>query len=524
MSLNHKEIDLVLSELDLEGARIQRIVQPSYDLLVLGLYKSGKESDLLISIAHGACRLHALSSPAPKPQRPLRFQECLKSRIRGGRIESVVQLGDERIVRFDITVARVEADADRPVYKVLGSRARDAAAAESGRAEGGEPRMGDGAQGGPEILRYRLYARLWSGAGNILLADESGTLIDVLARRPKRGEISGAPCAVEETLGAHRPGPVREFAVRDLPPVEVEGGGSFNERVEAYYAARGGELSRERLLETARERFARRRRALEARIAELDRLAAEYRDADRLRELGDILMANQGAQITGRLLACEDFFRNGEVAIEIDPRRSILDNARTYYDRYRKAHSGLADVEAELAAVRSSLAAEEAELARIESMEEPLLMARALAKGGTARAGKKRAWPGLSLERKGWTILVGRSAKENDELLRRHVRGSDLWMHARDFAGSYVFVKGQAGKSFPLDILLDAGNLAIYYSKGRSNGGGELYYTLAKYLRRAKDGPKGLVLPSHEKNLHITLEEGRLRELKALMGDEENSR
>lgn len=179
-------------------------------------------------------------------------------------------------------------------------------------------------------------------------------------------------------------------------------------------------------------------------------------------------------------------------------------------------------MEAELAAAKASLEAEAAGLADLEAIEEPLLIARALSKGGTSRQEKdrKKPYPGLSLERNGWTILVGRSAKENDELLRRHVRGHDLWMHARDFAGSYVFVKAQAGKSFPLDIMLDAGNLALYYSKGRANGGGELYYTQAKYLRRAKDGPKGLVIPTQEKNLHVNLDEERLRALKALMGEE----
>jgi predicted ribosome quality control (RQC) complex YloA/Tae2 family protein len=76
-----------------------------------------------------------------------------------------------------------------------------------------------------------------------------------------------------------------------------------------------------------------------------------------------------------------------------------------------------------------------------------------------------------------------------------------------------VFIKQRAGKSVPLDILLDAGNLAIFYSKGRNNGEGDLFYTPVKYLRRAKDGPKGLVLPTQEKNLHIKVEEKRLKEL-----------
>jgi predicted ribosome quality control (RQC) complex YloA/Tae2 family protein len=547
MSLNHKEIDLILSELDLEAAHIQRILQPTFDSLVLGLYKSGRETEILISIAHGACRIHSLRHVPPKPERALRFQECLKSRIRGGKIVAIRQLGAERIVRIDIAVARIE-DADEVVYKPLGVFAQDQAYGNSvsakAKSEDGPPPSGrpEGLSEGTVLKNYILYARLWSGAGNLILVDEEGLIVDVMARRPKKGEISGEPCRIEEELAQTSRPSTREFAVRDLPPVpplppprerpadpdkppRVERrpgpeGGSFNERVEAAYAEHGGELSRDRLIEAARERFEKRRRALDIRIAELEKRAGELGDGDRLRELGDILMANQGAQAPGRFLDCEDFYRGGTVAVELEPRLSVLENAKRYYERYKKASSSLVEVEAELAATRASLAQEVAELARLEACKEALLIAKALAKGGTVRTKHKRPYPGLSLEHQGWTILVGRTAKENDELLRHHVRGSDLWMHARDYAGSYVFIKAKAGKSFPLDIMIDAGNLAIYYSKGRANGGGELYYTLAKHLRRAKDGPKGLVLPSQEKNLHVNLDEARLRELKAEIGED----
>jgi predicted ribosome quality control (RQC) complex YloA/Tae2 family protein len=76
-----------------------------------------------------------------------------------------------------------------------------------------------------------------------------------------------------------------------------------------------------------------------------------------------------------------------------------------------------------------------------------------------------------------------------------------------------VFIKNRPGKTVPLDILLDAGNLAVFYSKGRNSGEADLFYTQVKYLRRAKDGPKGLVLPTQEKNLHIKIEDKRLRDL-----------
>ena len=116
----------------------------------------------------------------------------------------------------------------------------------------------------------------------------------------------------------------------------------------------------------------------------------------------------------------------------------------------------------------------------------------------------------------GWYILVGRDANENDELLRHHVRGNDMWLHTRDTPGGYVFIKCRAGKTIPLDILLDAGNLALYFSKARAAGKADLYYTEVKYLRRAKNGPKGLVIPTHEKNLNVVLDKNRLARLEAI--------
>jgi predicted ribosome quality control (RQC) complex YloA/Tae2 family protein len=501
MSLNWKEIDLVLSELDLVGAKIERIIQPSYDSLSLGLYKGGESKELFISIAQGACRIHSLSSPPPKPNRPLRFMECLRSRIKGGRIDAIKQIGRERVIRIDLSVSRSIDFRDRDLASGVGI----------------------------ELRKFILYARLWSGAGNIVLVDDAGIVVDALARRPKKGEVSGEPCAIEEGLSlaqeerAAKSGrKEREFEIRELP-----GEGNFNRRVEEFYAQSVGELSRDKLLESARERYGKKSRALETRIAELSARASEFRDAERLREIGDILMANQGLAYEGKYLACEDFYRGGDLRIPVDPRLSVVENAQAYYERHRKSRSGLGEVESELALARESLEEVGRELEALEKEEDPFLLARALAKGGTVRevsegGPQRRKFPGLSLEVAGWTILIGRSAKENDELLRRHVRGSDLWLHARDWPGSYVFIKGRKDKSVPLEILLDAAMLAIYYSKGRANGGGDLYYTFVKYLRRAKDGPKGLVLPSHEKNLAVKIVEARIKELRALIGDDKD--
>jgi predicted ribosome quality control (RQC) complex YloA/Tae2 family protein len=469
MSLNWKEINLILQELDLAGSQIQSAAQSAFDVLGLRLHKKGETKQLLIALSPGACRLHETFRAFPKSDKPLRFAQFLSSRIVNGWIEEAIQLGDDRVVRLLIH-----------------------------RGEN----------------HYRLYIRLWSNAANCIVTGEDGTVLDAMRRLPKRGEISGGRYAPEEEA-RNRAAGQREYEIRELT-----GGGSFNEKIDAFYAARGGALSLEALREQARRSVEGAMGRLNAALERLRAKEAEFAGAEQLREYGDLILANIGAiKPDDSWLEAENFFsaRGGQIIrVRLDPDKSPALQAEGYYERYRKAKKGLAEVRAEIDTGRAELEALENRLARLLAEDNPLVLAKLLKTGSVpAKSGSKKdkKRPGLAFRRGGWLIIVGRDAAENDELLRRHVKGNDLWLHARDVPGSYVFIKQRSGKTVPLDILLDAGNLAIFYSKGRNSGEGNLFYTPVKYLRRAKNGPKGLVIPTQEKNLHVKVEEKRLREL-----------
>jgi len=468
MSLNWKEINLILEELDLEGAQIQSAVQSAFDVIILRLHKKGETKQLLVSLSPGACRIHETFAAFPKSEKPLRFAQFLNSKIVNGWITEAAQLGDNRIVR--LVVKRAE-------------------------------------------TVFKLYIRLWSNAANFIVTDESGVVLDAMRRLPKRGEVTGGNYSPQDMEAKEKP--VREYEVRNLP-----GEGSFNKKIDAFYSAQGGPLSLEALREQAR-------RTCEGSIgrisAALDRLRekeASFADAGRLKNYGDLILSNIASIKPGdKWLETQD---DGEaVRIELDPRKSPAAQAQKYYEQYRKEKSGLAEIQREIADGERELQEITEKLNRLLNENNPLVLAKLLRSSvrGTARvsaagsAKKEKARPGLTFRRGDWLIIVGRDAGENDELLRRHVKGNDLWLHARDYHGSYVFIKQRSGKTVPLDILLDAGNLAVFYSKGRNNGEGDLFYTPVKYLRRAKDGPKGLVIPTQEKNLHIRVDETRLRSL-----------
>ncbi len=467
MSLNWREIDLILSEIPLQGALVQQVHQPSHPTVVLELYNSGRPFRLLFCFANRVTRLHLLTRRMPGGGKPQRFVSFLRAHVRGGRVLSAGQLGSERIVWIEV-------------------------------------------QRGEE--RVILWARLWGGAGNLIVTDPGGSVLDALYRRPRRGEVSGGRYDPTAQTAASLPeARLERYRVRELP-----GEGSFSERVERHYAAVEEEQERQRLEAALRGRYARQENRLQASLEGLRRRLEESGGHAWLQKLGRLILSNlHRLQKGDRWLEAEDYERPGTtVRIELDPQLSPADNAARYFRRQRRSRSTEENL-------RRQVARQEEELRRLRALAQrldarpDLAWLRSQAGGAERRRKTERETPGPGLEfsSAGFRILVGRTASENDELLRRRVRGNDTWLHARDVPGAYVFIRARPGKSVPLEVLLDAANLALHYSRGRSSGGGDLYYTQVKHLRRARGAKTGLVIPTQEKNLHVQLDPRRIERL-----------
>lgn len=481
MSLNCNEINLILHELDLPGSFIQEIVQPGYDTLSFRIINKGKSENLLVCTGASACRLNRTRSKAPKNDKPLRFNEFLRSTVRGMRINECRQLGLDRIIRFDLSTWKD---------------------------------------------RCFMYVRLWSGAANVIVTDTEGKILDCMFRRPKKGEVTGGTFLPEEKVpteeekaAAQERFPVRTFD--DLPdgqPDKQPGGQpnaeglSFNEKVDLFYSQHAASLSRESLLAQAEKWYSARHSKMLAALEKLEQKQKDFESAGQLKHTGDLILT-YATQAAGSYLDCEDYETGRQVHIRLDSKLTAQENAAAYYEKYKKATSGLEALEHDIQLSRKAIAALEAQYAQMQNEKNTLKIEQLLRHDSAPRQKAEKPHPGLHYEIHDWTLMVGRTAAENDELLRHYVRGSDLWLHTRDFAGGYVFVKARKGKTVPLDIMLYAGNLAVYHSKARQNAQADLYYTEVKYLRRAKDGPKGLVIPTQEKNLFIRLDEKKLREL-----------
>lgn len=519
MSLNCNEINLILDELDLTGSFIQEIVQPSFDSIALYTYKPGVPKTVFICLSAGECRLNEVRRKIPKNEKPLRFNELLRSRIRGARITDCRQLGKERIIK--ISTYR-----EGPLYVMPAAQEKFA-----------KKKKVQVQQEGVEELN--LYIRLWSNAANVFLCTKENLILDSFYRRPAKGELSGevlklpaiaekSPLdSMEEDKNSLLKFPVRSFEGL-LPGRNDWTGGSgvageadeelsFNEKVDLYYSSNASRNSLENLLEQAEKWYSAHRTRLQSALKNLEEKRSSFLNAKRWKHWGDLILSYSwmftDGSTKGGWLDCEDFETGETVHIKIDPAKSAQENAARCYETFKKQTGGLEELEHDILLAKKQLDELDKKYASLVSEKNPVKLEQLLRKQQKPKQQEKKERPGLCYETGGWTILVGRDADENDELLRHHVKGQDLWFHTRDFPGGYVFIKAKSGKSVPLEIMLIAGNLAVHYSKARKNGEADLYYTQVKHLRRAKNGPKGLVLPSNEKNLHVKLDTRLLRQL-----------
>lgn len=483
MSLNWKEIDLILRELPLENSHIQKINQPDFSSLLLQIYSPVRRFLFLIHLGQGETRLHATAQRPEKKVKLQRFAQFLRSRISGGRIIEAGQIPRQRIVKLSVS-------------------------------RGGEITV--------------LWVRLWSNAANIIAVDEKDIILDAFYRRPKRGEISGRSYNPEKEFAESPPDPKREEK-DELYTVREYSDESFNRFIDSSYSCKNSSKEIAALAEKAAGSLEGERNRLRRIISGLEKQQREFKDSEQYKQAGDLITSNLHRVSHGdRWLKTENYFRDSEtIEIELDPALSPAENAESYYKKYRKAKSGAEYVRNELTKASRQLSElddlqNDLQHAVDEGDPEPL---RQIAgrfsspeKGRQPAAGE--AGPGLRFTSGGFDILAGRNAKENDALLRSFVQGNDYWLHARDYPGGYIFIKNKKGKSVPLDVLLDAGTLAVHYSKARKGTSADLYYTQVKYLRRAKHGKLGTVIPTQEKNLTVALDEQRLRRLLNQQGEE----
>ncbi|CBZ50120.1 fibronectin-binding A domain protein, related [Neospora caninum Liverpool] len=93
------------------------------------------------------------------------------------------------------------------------------------------------------------------------------------------------------------------------------------------------------------------------------------------------------------------------------------------------------------------------------------------------------------------TLIIGRTAEQNERVSFVVARPADLWFHVRDFPGSHVILRGQGSSWKPTKQHMQlAADCACYFSKGRGKSAQmAVTFTAAKNVSKVKGAPTGSV-------------------------------
>jgi predicted ribosome quality control (RQC) complex YloA/Tae2 family protein len=109
----------------------------------------------------------------------------------------------------------------------------------------------------------------------------------------------------------------------------------------------------------------------------------------------------------------------------------------------------------------------------------------------------------------GMTVLVGRTAEDNDILTFKLGSPRDFWMHVAGDSGSHVVVRNPDGLDrLPRETERFAASLAAGYSKARNGGRVAVHVCTCADVRKPRGLPAGKVVLERFKNLQVAPSRG----------------
>jgi len=395
------------------------------------------------------------------------FGQALRATLGGGKLTSIAKDQTERIVRLSFSVA---------------------------------DELGD-------YETRALVAQLTGRSANLFLLNSFGNITQVL-RAPRGegqqiGELYQPPTLQAKTLSEEP-----RLTRANFPTLSAAADDLYRNLA----AAHEFDHLAASLLANLRKEISKRKKLK----SNLKKDLATHGNPDEHKRLGDLLLANiANAKRSGNKVKLRDYYAEGVPTIEVglDENTSLQDAAGESFSRYSKSKRAVEEIGTRSIQVDREL--EEFEQKRvtlekaIADRDQTALLTFDDRKEKTTSDRKKQkastTLPGLRRYRSsdGYEVLVGRSARDNDQLTFRVARPNDLWLHAGDYPGSHVIVRNSSRNEIPHRTIIEAAQLAAKFSQASKDSRVTIHYTQRKFLTKPKGAAAGLVRMSSFRSITV---------------------
>ena len=247
--------------------------------------------------------------------------------------------------------------------------------------------------------------------------------------------------------------------------------------------------------------------------AQREELAA-CADKEHAKLCGDLISANMyRIQKGDRSATVENFYDEAcpQITIDLDVRKTPAQNAQHYYNEYKKSVTAEEKLAVQIQKGEEELQYLESvfdSLTRATSENDIIQLRLELREQGYIRYAGGKAKPPKALppieykSSDGFSILVGRNNKQNDQLSLKFAEKSDIWLHTQLITGSHVLILTD-GETPPDKTIEEAAVIAAVNSSGRNSGLVPVDYCLAKFVKKPTGAKPGKVIFTNYKTAFV---------------------
>lgn len=249
-------------------------------------------------------------------------------------------------------------------------------------------------------------------------------------------------------------------------------------------------------------------------VKKLNKQLDAAKDADQYRIRGEILTTYLGKLKQGMTsITLPNFYDdNKPLKIKLSNQLSPSRNAQKYFTRYDKLKKSVAYVNQQLKLTNEEIdyfnniesqlelgSPSDVREIKLELTQQGYLKKKQ--KPGKKRRKVKISKPEAFKTSSGTEVLVGKNNLQNDRLSFKIANKNDIWLHVQGMPGSHVVLRS----AHPSDQdLLEAAELAAYFSKGRHSDHVPVQYLPVKKLHKPSGAKPGFVTFRGQTTIRVT--------------------
>ncbi len=308
------------------------------------------------------------------------------------------------------------------------------------------------------------------------------------------------------------------LSLQQFPNAASQAFNTMNDALAAYYDAITCKESIVSERSTLTQALTKQKNLLQRKTKALQTDLERAEKSEEYRIQGELILANLHAITRGQeQVELQNYYSPEleKLSIPLNPEQSPSENAQTYFKKYTKAKRGRSRIQqliSDLDADQETLELYVSKLASADTLAALQKLRAEFIENGYLKApqrGKQKQEVSEGPFRRytstnGFQMYVGKNSQSNDLLLRQIAKPSDMWLHAKQIHGSHVIIRNPENRpDIPMPTLLQAAQLAAYYSKAHHASNVPVDYTWARYVVKRKGNVAGYVHYTREKTLYV---------------------